>query len=98
VIGVSAVSASTPAKNAKSEPAPRIFPCASRPCATAWIGEGLSQLRAPGIGGGVVMTAVPTGAGSVPRATLGPSAQAPSARVARIATAQRNGKVAFARI
>jgi hypothetical protein len=44
------------------------------------------------------MTAVPTGAGSDPRATLGPSAQAPSARVARIATAQRNGKVAFARI
>ena len=39
------------------------------------MGEGLSQVRAPGIGGGVV-TVVPTGAGSVPRATLGPSAQA----------------------
>ena len=51
VIGVSAVSASTPAKSAKSEPAPRIFPCASRPCATAWIGERLSQLRAPGYRG-----------------------------------------------
>ena len=58
-----------------------------------WIGDRFVQVPAPGTGGGVVVTDGAHGCGTV--ATIGPSAQAPSAR-SQIATDSER-KVAFAR-